>query len=400
MITAPGTTTALARPVTYDLRGSTGNSDSFYRGLPLFVDALLRRVSAETGTTVRRYRDFVVSTRAERARSIEEYLFDLMSVGVLWREYGRAAGSLSRIEAAVLHAVYEMRTVNRVLKKRVIDPIRGILGTLWLRKDRASATPIRRRSLEALWRWMRAGGDLSQDAKRLAFLIRYIGRVGPSERLRVYAAIAELADLFVRGYRSFFGPFTAHVDGYAERARARRRWREDYLLCTRFERDYALSLVGAQIMNRAMKDDFASTVEKHVLLPACMRSKPDGLCHAKRHGHYLECVGCDRTCAVDRVRRRGKDGAVRFAVRIVPHSSDFSAWLKTWAVGRGVGVVGVACPLHLMPGGLELRRLGIASQCVFLDYCGCRAHWHHRGIATDINDHRLDDVMGTPSERA
>jgi len=61
----------------------------------------------------------------------------------------------------------------------------------------------------------------------------------------------------------------------------------------------------------------------------------------------------------------------------------------------------VACPLHLISGGLELRKLNIAAQCVFLDYCGCKNHWHQDGIMTDMNSRQLLKITnGSSVQRA
>ncbi len=58
------------------------------------------------------------------------------------------------------------------------------------------------------------------------------------------------------------------------------------------------------------------------------------------------------------------------------------------------GVVAVACALNIVPGGYGMRELRIPSQCVLLDYSGCRRHWHPRGIPTDISDARLLGLLG------
>jgi hypothetical protein len=53
----------------------------------------------------------------------------------------------------------------------------------------------------------------------------------------------------------------------------------------------------------------------------------------------------------------------------------------------------IACALNIIVGGYEMRALNIPSQCVMLDYCGCRKHWHDTGIATDFNVERLLKVV-------
>ena len=56
--------------------------------------------------------------------------------------------------------------------------------------------------------------------------------------------------------------------------------------------------------------------------------------------------------------------------------------------------MGIACVSHLISGGWKAKSLGMPPQCVLLDYCGCRKHWHERGIPTDINFGRLLEILG------
>ncbi|WP_278244952.1 hypothetical protein [[Clostridium] dakarense] len=50
--------------------------------------------------------------------------------------------------------------------------------------------------------------------------------------------------------------------------------------------------------------------------------------------------------------------------------------------------------LNLISGGLKAKSLGYIPQCVVLDYCGCKSHWHTDGITTDINIKRLLYTIG------
>jgi hypothetical protein len=79
-------------------------------------------------------------------------------------------------------------------------------------------------------------------------------------------------------------------------------------------------------------------------------------------------------------------------VYIIPHSSSFTRWLCQWRNTREYGIVAVACVLNIAVGGYQMRELGIPSQCVLLDYCGCKKHWHKYGITTNLNVGRLMEV--------
>jgi hypothetical protein len=48
---------------------------------------------------------------------------------------------------------------------------------------------------------------------------------------------------------------------------------------------------------------------------------------------------------------------------------------------------------NLVSGGWKAKGLGLPPQCVLLDHCGCRKHWHAQGIATDINMGQLREIL-------
>jgi hypothetical protein len=43
-----------------------------------------------------------------------------------------------------------------------------------------------------------------------------------------------------------------------------------------------------------------------------------------------------------------------------------------------------------------MRARGIPSQCVPLDYPGCRTHWRGEEIATGFNQDRLVQIFASP----
>lgn len=52
-----------------------------------------------------------------------------------------------------------------------------------------------------------------------------------------------------------------------------------------------------------------------------------------------------------------------------------------------------ACPLHLVPGGYEMRALGLEAQCVLLAYSGCKRHWDPTGTPTRLDRDRLLELV-------
>jgi hypothetical protein len=83
-------------------------------------------------------------------------------------------------------------------------------------------------------------------------------------------------------------------------------------------------------------------------------------------------------------------------VYLVPHSTGFSRWLERWQREPDTGIVAVACLLNILPGGYEMRARRIPSQCVPLDYPGCRKHWRRKAIATSLNEEQLVQIVASP----
>ena len=77
---------------------------------------------------------------------------------------------------------------------------------------------------------------------------------------------------------------------------------------------------------------------------------------------------------------------------MLPHASDLSLWVKRPGT-QTKGVVSVDCLTTLVGGGWELKRYGVPAQCVLLDYCGCKKHWHPEGIQTDLDIQEMKRVV-------
>jgi hypothetical protein len=149
-------------------------------------------------------------------------------------------------------------------------------------------------------------------------------------------------------------------------------------------------MVGAEIMNRAFRSDFCDTQTTAVLLPGCMRGRPEGECKAVRGHGGLHCEGCLPECRVNQLREMGRRQG--FEVYIIPHASDLSLWTPRPGQPRR-GVVASACVTTLVEGGWELKRYEVPAQCVLLEYSGCKKHWHPEGVTTMLSMRELKRIL-------
>ena len=149
-------------------------------------------------------------------------------------------------------------------------------------------------------------------------------------------------------------------------------------------------MVGAELLNIAYRSEFKSTSSKVVLVPGCMRSRPQNECESVRVKEGLLCKGCLSKCRVNQLREMGKKH--NFAVYIIPHASDLSLWSPK--PGRPkLGVIASACVPTLVEGGWELKRYDIPAQCVLLEFSGCKKHWGCEGISTELNMREIKRIF-------
>jgi hypothetical protein len=254
---------------------------------------------------------------------------------------------------------------------------------------RTTDAPRDIRDVEKLVRWLEATGDLREDALRFVRWLAYFASI-PSSVFGVWmSSIFQFADWFETTSVSRMGRYTPNVDSFVEQKIRSYRWREDRFACLRSRVEYHLNMVGAEIMNRAFRSEFVQSERKTALVPGCMRFRPEEKCEGKKTADGIRCTGCESRCSVNQLRVTGvRQG---FDVVVIPHSSDLSRWAPK--PGNVTGVVASACLSVLVQGGWELKRYGVPAQCVLLNECGCKKHWHREGFSTHLDVRELKKII-------
>ena len=311
----------------------------------------------------------------------------MLFIGVAYKTYLPNALRINKLKTIIFTKLIKLRKINGYTKE-VSDRIRGILET-WLLSETQIPDEFYNidNDFELLEMWLEATNEFKEEVKRLRIFINYLKQKDEFEKEEIIEKLIKVTDSFVEKGEKELSVYTKNVNKFIEKNINNYKWKEDYIFCGRKEVEYHLSMVGAELLNRAFKQNYKQTKKRALLLPACMREKPAELCKAKKMGLDFLCTGCSDTCKINSIKKQVKE--YECDTYIIPHSSDFSNWLKKWENTTEIGVIGVACPLNLMQGGLELRALNIPSQCVLLDYCGCKNHWCKEGIATGINNTKL-----------
>jgi uncharacterized protein len=380
------------KPITYSLRPEGQTPDSYYPQITRFTDQVLTHARICIVPLAQEFRNFIVRYELEEPRTIEEYTFELLDLGILWRVYG--GGALATVAAPyrLLSFLSEFRKTHPRWKPSV-DILRAVLMSMFLKTYNQTSLLKKYpavRDISRLILWLEATGDFREDALRFirwhAFFLSEPAR-NAEELLR---DTVDFAQWFERTSTAMLGKYTPNVEQFVNREWRKYRWREDRIACTRTRVEYHLNMVGAEIMNRAFRASFLPADRKTVLVPGCMRSHSESECQAVHVSEGLRCKECDKACHVNCLRAMGEKN--NFEVFILPHASDLSRWASKPG-NPSQGVVGVACLTTLVGGGWELKRHGVPAQCVLLNYCGCKKHWDPKGIPTELDMQEMKRVL-------
>ncbi len=380
-------------PITYKLNFNGSAVETYYPAVAAFTDEVLANAEESIAPIARSYRRYLIEFELEEPRSVEEYTYELLNLGILWRAYGRVALAVEVVPFRLLAFLSEWRKKHQRLKP-AIDLLRGVLMSFFLVPFEPAHTetiPANCRDLERLVRWLEATGDFREDAIRFIRWLPYWAKFERTQFDAFMQTVMSFAGWFESVSELRMGVFTPNVDSFVEQNTSKYHWREDRFACLRSRVEYHLNMVGAEIMNRAFRSDFRASDRKTVLLPGCMRIRSAELCEGAKTLRGIRCSGCEASCRVNQIRRLGL--RQNFEVMVIPHSTDLSRWSPQ--AGKPVtGVVAAACLSVLVQGGWELKRNGVPAQCVLLNECGCRKHWHETGMITSIDVRQLKKLIG------
>ncbi len=388
--------------VTYTLRGDGPQSEQYYADVAGFTDRVMAEGETRLGPLVRAFRSHLQATGGEALRTPEEYTYEFLALGVLWRVYAGQARGLGWAAGRLLAGLSQLRERAPRLKPG-LDPLRGVLAARFLQPAGPRVPLPAAPSLEGLsllLRWLRATGTFDEPAKRLRAWHRFLAGQPPEQATAGLAAALALAGWFEVQSGEALGRYTPNVERFLAETAGRYRRREDAILCGRQRVEYHLCMVGTEVLNRAMRGAFLATARKVVLLPPCMRAQPEGRCRARATDLGARCTACTPGCRVRDLTALGQSEGV--AVLLLPGELAVFSKARRQPAGDAMGIVGVSCVLTNTNGGWQARELGIPAQGVPLDYCGCSWHWHPEGFPTDVNERQLLRAVGMegPAEEA
>ena len=371
--------------ITYSLKENQKNSDNYYNEIKSFTDDVLTEFEGFETQVISDFLSYVEENNMDRISSYNEYIFEFLMLGVFWRVYSTRAANLDKNPQKILENLVKERNQNEPAKE-TIDIIRGMIMKPFLLSEDIDSPDLTVVNFKKLLAYLKATGDFNQELKRLEIWKGFL-EVKDPERASEYLANAFLfADWFEYKSKLVLGQYTANVNKFLAEKYHEHLFQEDLIFCGRREVEYHMNMVGAEIMNRAFRNEFEKRPRKALIVPSCMKYTVEAKCRAQNTNLGLKCVGCSKSCNVNELTKIGCE--YNFEVYIVSHES--SAFSKSTKQDRDeLGIIGVACVSNLIAGGWKAVSLGIPAQCVLLDYVGCKNHWDEKGFPTDININQM-----------
>ncbi len=378
------------RGITYNIRNEE-DSNGYYEKIAEFSEKFYVRNGIYFEKGIDDFILFLKKKKIEKIRDKREYFLELIIIGMFLKNYGSAYRKEYKFVYKFMKFLYESRKINSYLKKK-IDILRGKLIKKYMGlKNENDKKEFSVENIERMVIWLEASGDFSEECIRIRKWVMYFKTWNEDEIKNFMNKLNLTEENFEKEMKRKFGIFTTDVGEFFKNELKKREGNENYIFCSRKENEYFLNMFAAEILSKAYREEFLNTPKKAVLLPSCMRYEGGKNCKAKIKGMDIKCTNCNKECNIYRIGKLAEKYG--FEVSIIPHSSKFSKWLKKYENTKEYGVVGTACLLNLVKGGYEMRKLNIPSQCILLDYCGCKKHWDDNGIATDINDKKLLKVL-------
>ncbi len=381
--------------VTYDLRKDGAYSDEYYQDVGRFTEIVQLEGSNRLSYLLDEYVSYNESKGIKLQSCREELQLELLLLGTLSKLYSNEAEGLTASKYRLMLQLTKLRNKSRRLRP-LMNTLKGIGATTMLgakprRPALSKASDLS--NAEGMIRWLEASGEFVYEARRLSCWLQYLKLLTEKKRVKRLMDTFKFAEWFEIQSQQALGVYTLNVDAYLKDIDIKRKWREDIIFCQRKRVEYHLNMVGAEIMNRAFKARFQATINKVLALPICMTSPESGRCKSHSFGKDFACRGCSASCVVNKLKSMGEE--MDFSVMVVPHQSSIAASVGADTMFKeSTGVIGVACVLNLISGGWMLKEMGVAAQCVLLEYSGCKTHWHNSGVPTRINLNKLIELVG------
>lgn len=378
--------------ITYNLRDSQDNSEGFYLALKAYSEKVYQELDEQLYDPLMGYFRYRRLQGLNTNYSLHEGYLEMLALGVLWIVYSGDALATGEKATDLLQKLAALRAENKTLKP-LVDAFRGICLTAMMQPDLYDHLGVSIPSLfnfKDLNGWLEATGEFTYEAARLRVWEGYLETLPEAKAVELLELAISVGLWFEADSIEGLGPYTEHVDRYLNERRPKRYWKEDVIFCGRRRIEYHLNMLGSEWLNLAYKKQFDEKKYRLALLPTCMKLLSEEDCQAEVKGEWEICKQCNPSCQVGQLTRM--EEALKIRVYMLAHNASLRELPEEYPVEE-LGILGVSCVLNLIEGGWMLADKGIPAQCVLLDYCGCKGHWHPEGMPTALHPTRLKELL-------
>lgn len=370
----------------YNIGINVSNED-FYTKLEIFSDEIFTKAFILFDSTADKFNKFEKKQNQNIIRDKNEYILEIVLLGVLYNSYFANSLAMNKAIGYAARSLYSIRR-NSPEMKPYADYFRGILASKFLINKSKKFIPVNKKHFDKFLLWLESTGEFREEAARLRVWQQFLNYYSDKEFFTFIENVSNFAEIFTLDAKTSLGEFTSNVALFLKSQKSTYKDREDIIFTGRNESEYHVNMFGSCILNKTYRQAFINAPNKIVLLPTCMRNEES--CKAQAEGDFLRCTACKKECNIN-ITAKEIDGIAE--VYLIPHSSDFTKFLKKWENNSDTALVGTACTLNLLSGGYEMRNLNIKSQCILLDFPGCKKHWDNNGMPTSVNIKRLKEIL-------
>lgn len=377
--------------IIYDLKLNCITSKEFYKDLAIFTDWIMSESYPLLQPIFLSFNTYLKS-QGYKETEFQEVVLEFITLGTLWRVYSRFASGLHGTKSGIMNILYRYN-LNKKIGTKMWKKLKGFLtgALMWQRFD--SKPMVAEQTLPNMSKligWLKASGEFVQEVRKIDRWYSFLKTIEVKEGEDLLRTAVSLALWFEEQSIYSLGKYTENVQKFLSSLDENEKWREDSVFRMRRRVEYHLNMFGAEVLNRSFREAFLKTKKKILLLPACMAISYT--CKKQKNAQGYSCLACNDKCNVNNFNEIGKIHG--FDTIIISHESSVATLSKHEELfDKETGVIGVACVLNLLSGGWMLEEQQIPAQCVLLDYCGCKSHWHDEGIPTGINFEQLQIIL-------
>lgn len=371
----------------YNLCNKQENSEQYYQNIETVTQVVKQKILTSLKEEIASYQHYIGTMQLEKERTQIEYGLELLMLGVFWQTYGQVATKLGRFQGRLLEQVAVVRKRSKKMKP-FWSKLKGRLSAKYLVIN--SSSQVEYCTIEQLLHWMKATGEYDEEVIRFRQWEGFLKKQHTIRQDVFKKKVILLAQWFNQKVEKELSPYIVGVEFFQRQRAEGYRNREDRIFCMQPSMMYYLNMVGAQMLNEVYHKAFLKASKKVIFLPGCMPYQGKNQCKAiLNQGAYL-CQDCTVKCQVHQIKQL----ATKYHAQtmVLYHESELNKQKVKEQEGT-VGVIGIACVLSLLSGGLKAKRLGYVPQCVLLDYCGCKQHWEDEEIVTRIHLQQLKRIL-------